>query len=347
MQCTLNIPHLIPPREADEGVWQEVNAPRLKTALARAAYASDANADAEALLCEWFGVPRQQDWPLAPLLAKEDGLPASIGYWLCATPLHLETRRNALVAASTDQLPIGESESAAFAATLAGHLQSEGIALYAPAPGRWYLSSDNAPALTTTPMDVVAGRDIRAHLPTGKDSARWRRILTEMQMLLHSHPVNEVRESRGLPPINSVWLWGGGTLPPAPAKTQTPFTSVNSNDAAIRALAHHAGCRVKPLPEQCSPALLDEMTAANSTPDETHLISIESLATAMCQGDALAWTNAAHRLEALWIAPLLDALKLHRLRTLTLVSSNRHGIWRFEVRSSDRWKVWRKMPIVD
>ena len=104
-------------RVVDEGVWQEVNAPRLKTALARAAYASDANADAEALLCEWFGVPRQQDWPLAPLLAKEDGLPASIGYWLCATPLHLETRRNALVAASTDQLPIGESESAAFAAT--------------------------------------------------------------------------------------------------------------------------------------------------------------------------------------------------------------------------------------
>ena len=47
MQCIVYIPHLIPPREADEGVWQEVNAPRLKTALARAAYASDANADAD------------------------------------------------------------------------------------------------------------------------------------------------------------------------------------------------------------------------------------------------------------------------------------------------------------
>ncbi len=31
-------------------------------------------------------------------------------------------------------------------------------------------------------------------------------------MLLHDHPVNEARERRGEPPINAVWLWGGGRL---------------------------------------------------------------------------------------------------------------------------------------
>ena len=42
----------------------------------------------------------------------------------------------------------------------------------------------------------------------------WRRLVNELQMLWFNHPVNEARESRGLRPINSVWLYGGA----APAR---------------------------------------------------------------------------------------------------------------------------------
>src|SRR5690606_4093503 len=38
----------------------------------------------------------------------------------------------------------------------------------------------------------------------------WRRLVNELQMLWFDHPVNQAREARGLRPVNSVWLYGGG-----------------------------------------------------------------------------------------------------------------------------------------
>lgn len=43
-----------------------------------------------------------------------------------------------------------------------------------------------------------------------EDSLReWRRLLNEIQMVWHDHPVNLARAERGEIPINSLWLFGG------------------------------------------------------------------------------------------------------------------------------------------
>lgn len=43
-----------------------------------------------------------------------------------------------------------------------------------------------------------------------EDSLReWRRLLNEIQMVWHEHPVNIARAERGEVPINSLWLFGG------------------------------------------------------------------------------------------------------------------------------------------
>ena len=43
-----------------------------------------------------------------------------------------------------------------------------------------------------------------------EDSLReWRRLLNEIQMVWHEHPVNLARAERGELPINSLWLYGG------------------------------------------------------------------------------------------------------------------------------------------
>jgi hypothetical protein len=43
-----------------------------------------------------------------------------------------------------------------------------------------------------------------------EDSLReWRRLLNEIQMVWHDHPVNQARVERGELPINSLWLFGG------------------------------------------------------------------------------------------------------------------------------------------
>lgn len=52
-----------------------------------------------------------------------------------------------------------------------------------------------------------------------RDASRWlpqtqpfQRLHSEAQMLLYSHPFNDAREARGLPPVNGFWLHGAGAL---------------------------------------------------------------------------------------------------------------------------------------
>ncbi len=334
MQCTLYIPHLILPRETGAALWRAVAAPPLKQMLDRASFTGEKPSGSDALLCGLFGVAQQHDWPLAPVLARGDGLAVESGYWLCATPVHLETRRKALVLSGPDTLAVTQNESIAFTGMLAAHLREEHITLHAPQPTQWYLHCETPPALTTTSLDTAEGRDVRTFLPQGADSARWHRILTEMQMLLHAHPANEAREARGLRPVNSVWLWGGGTLPPA--VTPARFGRVGSNDATVQALAQHAGCPVTAAPLRIAADIL--MPHENST----HFFSLESLTACLRSGDGQAWQNAVTALDRDWFAPLWEMLKSRRLSALTLISSNDDGTQRFVIRPTDHYKFWRK-----
>ncbi len=327
MDCTLFIPHLLPPRELADALWRTVDAPQLKTMLARAAMSSDVKMDTEAWLCEKFGIARQQEWPLAPLLANSEKLAANNGYWLCATPVHLEARRNALVLADPETLAINAEESTAFSATLATHLQDENLTLHAPQPNRWFLQCDATPAMTTTHLATVTGRDVRPYLPQGTDSARWHRILTEIQMLLHAHPLNDAREARGLLPVNSVWLWGGGTfLAPSPK----PFDSVWSDNATVRALAHHCGCRIEATPTPLNTARLI---------GTSHFFSFDLLEAHMHRGDVQAWSNGVTALERDWFSPMADALNSGALQTLTIINSGESRLRQFVIRRRDRFKI--------
>jgi len=328
MDCTLFIPHLIPSTGHGEPPWHVPEAHRLKTLLARATRSSDATLDAEAWLCSAFGVTRQHDWPLAPVSAAADGLAAQSGYWLRATPVHLEPRRNALVLTEFAVSDIGANEYESLAQALAAHLREEDIKLHVPRPERWYLQTPDAPAIRTFALESAVGRDVREFLPQGADSLRWHRIITEMQMLLHSHPVNAAREARGAPAINSVWISGGGTLMLA---GHAQFTAVLSNDEAVRALARHNGCRLAD-----SLHVFDQLSAPGHL-----LITIESLMPRVIGGKADAWRNAVHALEHDWILPLMDAQKSRRI-SLTLVSANQAGVQRFTLRPMDMMKFWRK-----
>jgi hypothetical protein len=57
---------------------------------------------------------------------------------------------------------------------------------------------------------ALSGQDIGDWWPTGTSWQPWRRLLNELQMTWHEHPVNEARSARGQAPINGVWLYGGG-----------------------------------------------------------------------------------------------------------------------------------------
>jgi len=62
----------------------------------------------------------------------------------------------------------------------------------------------------TPPHDII-GREITPFLPQMREPILT--LMKESQRLLKNHPVNDAREAKGLPPANSIWLWGQGRSP--------------------------------------------------------------------------------------------------------------------------------------
>jgi 2,3-bisphosphoglycerate-independent phosphoglycerate mutase len=65
--------------------------------------------------------------------------------------------------------------------------------------------------LEVTPPHDLIGKEISLFLPQMDEPVLT--LMKESQRLLKNHPVNHAREAKGLPPANSIWLWGQGRAP--------------------------------------------------------------------------------------------------------------------------------------
>src|SRR6185503_13696827 len=227
MHCTLLIPHLFWPRATADAVTSGLALPSLGRFLARARAERFSPVTLEAWLCQAFEVERQQDWPVAPLTAALDNAEpdndyehakTDAAYWLRADPVHIRVDRDRALLVDNALFDLTNEEAQAFAAALNHHFTGDGIVFRAAAPKRWYVKLARAPRLSTHELSAVAGKDVQPFLPAGADALEWHRVFNEVQMLLHAHAVNDAREARGDPPVNSVWLWGGGSRPAVPGR---------------------------------------------------------------------------------------------------------------------------------
>jgi 2,3-bisphosphoglycerate-independent phosphoglycerate mutase len=65
--------------------------------------------------------------------------------------------------------------------------------------------------LEIPPPHDLTGKEIFPFLPQMKEPVLT--LMKESQRVLKNHPVNHAREAKGLPPANSIWLWGQGRSP--------------------------------------------------------------------------------------------------------------------------------------
>lgn len=86
-----------------------------------------------------------------------------------------------------------------------------------------YLRADQPISSSAVPAYVVDQREPGPFLPTGDYTSMHRSILSEIEMALHEHEVNERRVEEGLQPVNSLWLWGGGRAPEKVTRPQPPL----------------------------------------------------------------------------------------------------------------------------
>lgn len=86
-----------------------------------------------------------------------------------------------------------------------------------------YVLAEQVLAASTTPAARLDGHNPHGHLPSGNDAAATLNLVSEIEMTLHAQPVNGERLARGLPPVNSLWLWGGGFAPEKRSEPMPPL----------------------------------------------------------------------------------------------------------------------------
>ncbi len=155
-----------------------------------------------------------EDWPdadgdvsLAFRMAREAGLLHQAPHWLCADPIHLHVEGDALLLLERYSFSLSETESTALVDTLNQYFLEDGLRFYALSPDVWLVGLNEAPRIITTHPLTRVGRTIDGYLPQGEDAKRWRSRFNEVQMLLHEHPVNQLREKRRERVISGVWFW--------------------------------------------------------------------------------------------------------------------------------------------
>lgn len=331
MHCHLLIPSLFPPGAMTQqnDPLHGVKAPALQALLARARCTHETHTGMESWLCETFGVARQQDYPFGSLSLKAEGIDPETHYWLRADPAHLGVERDQLILSETSTFPLSQNEADDLVAALNQHFATDGLHFVAPHPQRWYLRLTRAPLVTTHGLYQAAGQNIHPLLPAGQEAMRWRALLNEVQMLLFEHPVNVAREARGIAPINSIWLSGGGILPHAVSQT---FDSVWAGDPLARGLAQAAHIPHENLPEDAAKWL------EQATPGK-HLLVLDSLRSAACYGDPHAWRSQLAQLEQAWFAPLKQALQ-SGVTALMLHAPTPDGTLSFTLTRGSLWKLW-------
>jgi hypothetical protein len=86
-----------------------------------------------------------------------------------------------------------------------------------------YLTGDEPLASAEQSPLGVNGRTPRDFLPAGEGADRYRGFVSEIEMALHDHSVNLERQRRGQPPVNSLWIWGGGHVPDSSGLPHPPL----------------------------------------------------------------------------------------------------------------------------
>jgi hypothetical protein len=133
------------------------------------------------------------------------------------TPCHWRVGRDHVRLADPAGLGLHDEESRALFDALWPLFADDGLALHWGDAMRWFVAHADFDGLACGSIDRAAGRAVDAWLPAGPGAGRIRRLQSEVQMLLYTHPVNAAREARGALPVNSFWIDGCGRAQPVRA----------------------------------------------------------------------------------------------------------------------------------
>ncbi|MFT4726000.1 MAG: hypothetical protein ACI9UN_000495 [Granulosicoccus sp.] len=234
---------------------------------------------------------------------------------VCADPVHLQADRDTAKLLPAEMLGLSEDEAEGLLRDINAFLLADNMFLSRQGGRGWYLSGMDASRLESYPPSFLANRNASAYLPDGEDSGAWRRLMTELQMLLHAHPVNEQRERLGKLPVNSLWFWGGAPLYSSLAVQAKPKTvsrprTVYADDDFTRAACADLQLLCKSL-EEFNPLLCEDS-----------LIIDTRIANAIFARNETQMQRVIEQIDQQWLEPLGQRINKGEIQQLSIFNED-------------------------
>ena len=244
------------------------------------------------------------DLPVAQHFLLVDAQASSYTDCVCAELVHLQADTSNARLIPHQALDITADDSRRLVESVNDLVAEDGLKLIRKDTGELYFTGMPASQLDSWPAHTLATGKIANYLPRQSEAGEWRRLLTEVQMLFHDHPVNAERAQRQLLPINAIWFWGGRQLEQyAPTDVDTLVAS----DAFSCGLASALNIPVR------------DAAAIDWQAIDGRLVVVElGVYEAWLKGDIDALLQAKQALNTRWIEPAQQAVADGLIREFVL-----------------------------
>ena len=291
-------------------------------------------------LARWLGRDDLADVAPAVIAAAALSDVAGETAWI-ATPIHLLAGLTSLHLDRRSILRLSTADLESFVKDFNRTFADADLILKPLSSGEFLVEGPRTLTGSTTEPARALVADLEASLPKGNNSRSLKRLGAELEMWLHTHPLNDARRRRGELPVSTLWLWGGGPRGTGGTHHQATVAEATSNahsevafgtDPYLAGLWRLRGSRLRPLPDQLNtlpgdPSAQRTILAAEVTP----MLQLNSH-----------WSvfEALEALDRRFVSPALAALTQGEVESVVLIANDTE----LRVRRHDRLKFWRRRP---
>ncbi len=237
--------------------------------------------------------------------------------WIAAAdPVYLEPRLDhlRLHALEGDNLPNADLRFVfdALQARLVDADSSQSRYGFARIGQHGYVRADRPLVTSSQPATQIDGELPNEYMPSGDATGTYHQLRGEVEMALHDHDVNIRRAEQGRPPVNSLWLWGGGFAPEPQTEPRPPLFA--------------------------SDPLLRGYWASRTGVIESWPGSVEACLEASVAGFVAVPEWDSEPDVDVVLDDLIAALRRQRLSELVLLTEDGLEV---RLRRADRWRIWQ------
>lgn len=294
----------------------------------------------EAWLAAQLGLTENPDPANSPPFASVSmylhGVGQQKGFWFILHPAHIQVYPDRMVLQDRRRIRLAEADSRALFNAAQPAFEQAGKTVVYGNETTWFLRADDWQNLVTATPDMACGRHLAHWMPEGPQEPAWRKLLNDVQMIWHDHPVNRARQEKGEEKINALWLWAGSTatLPTFPAIL--PYTKAYRFAGRMEAFGQFF--------DECEQDCTADTTLAH--PPEHGLLLVDELIAPALAGDWHAWRTAYETVEDVWLAPLLEGLMQRKIDRLTLNMSHDTSLKTFVIDRAAQRKFWVRQSLL-